>query len=325
MRHLAILALGLVACGTPGPVAPAEAPSPPSVVPEATAAAAPLPTPFRRPGIEPLPSGVYYGLHTYRPCIHIDDVDDSAPICTPPTHVVIAGVHPAAKEAERAARKADALDLAPGYPFVVHTDDLGIEPPGIAVVVGQHRSASDAEAWRAAFDGHLTTTVVALPDPETAFSRRDATDAVTMLVARIEGHEGEGAVTVYGSVMVEGHDGKLHARVPTHTEERGVFHDEPQTQPICELAPGTVVEARERDVSYYDWFPVTCSDGEHAKGWVRWKDTTLGTVVLRVDDHHEVIRLVRAECDSPLFETRRYEHPSEKPLLALATGGGCGS
>ncbi|MFO0679089.1 MAG: hypothetical protein U0169_21360 [Polyangiaceae bacterium] len=118
--------------------APANTPA------EVTAAAVPVPQASERPELV-LPAGLYFrsGHFEMAACTG----------CKAPKVVATAGIFANAKEAENAVKTLAEGALPVGYPWVVHTDELGLADPsmrGIAVVTGLFASYEDANAWRAA-------------------------------------------------------------------------------------------------------------------------------------------------------------------------------
>lgn len=111
----------------------------------ATGAAAPeRPAPLPDPGIDAvLPAGVYW--HPYSPC----DLRRAPKHCIDPSHAVIDGTY----DVEAARERLPTLSregLAPGYPLVVHTDELGISEghPGVVLVWGLFASEAAARRWQ---------------------------------------------------------------------------------------------------------------------------------------------------------------------------------
>lgn len=105
---------------------------------------APLPHASERAELV-LPAGLYFrsGHYEKRACA----------ACKEPKVVATAGVFANAKEAENALRALAEGSLPLGYPWVVHTDELGLADAthrGIAVVTGLFASYEDANAWRTA-------------------------------------------------------------------------------------------------------------------------------------------------------------------------------
>ncbi len=107
-----------------------------------------------------LPAGLYFrsGHHEKRACAG----------CKEPNVVATAGIFANAKEAENAVKSLAEGALPVGYPWVVHTDELGLADPsmrGIAVVTGLFASYEDANAWRTANAlGTATARLTALAD-----------------------------------------------------------------------------------------------------------------------------------------------------------------
>lgn len=270
---------------------------------------------------EPLPAGIYYRHHSYQPCNYLDGVSETDGICTTPTHLLVAVFHADAAAAEVMARRADMLDLTPGYPFVAHRDELGVvgDAHGIAVVVGQFASREGAQGWQAVLDGQLPTQIVSLASSDEAFADLPQGQP-TRVAARIVSVS---EVSAFASVAPAESGVSLP---PNHDEEKGHSADEPLTPQVCTFARGAVVVAdyEQLQLGFYEWMPVRCPNGREA--WVHWLDTTLGVSVRRVGDAYQVIRLLGAECDSPWFETWPFSsvEPTPPKIAQAPRGGGCG-
>lgn len=326
MRSIAVTLLLLAAACTPrvGAGVPHRAQASPPSAPDSAPTAEP-PAPSPRPpkyGNTPgalLPAGVYRHTHTYAPCGYVDDGSEESPLCVAPTHAVIAGIAASVGQAEALARAADELDLEPGYPFVVHTDELGImNTPGIVVVLGQFAQHDDAKAFEGVLGAAIATEILTLPTPDEAHAARPNQEP-GVHAARVVG---AAAVPVFGGVKEEDGDTMFP---PTHDGVRkGVTSEQIFSEQICTLEPGAVISAPYKQSMFgvYQWFPATCKDG--SSGWIRWHNTTRDRTVIRVGDHHEVIQLVGAECDSPTFATHRLDAHAPPTVALSARGGGCG-
>jgi hypothetical protein len=273
---------------------------------------------------DPLPAGIYFRrLSSYTPCHHVDD-GEARGLCTDPTHAVIASeIASTSLDARRVASRVATLPLSPGYPVVTHSDEVGIagERRGIVFVLGLFANEAAATALRQRLGAG--SEVVRLLDDEQAQARAERFAAGADHGPQATRLRSGAGVTVYRGVMqppLDDDDGELELPPDGGEPDRHL-----PLQPLCTLPAGSPVLARPQRWSfgYYSWLPVTCDDGR--PGWVRWSETMMHTTVTRVpgEDRFEIIRLVGAECDSPIFEIHAYT-PERGPgrLIAGNVGGG---
>jgi hypothetical protein len=303
MRHIWTLAFA-VACSTP-PSSRPVAPAPPAAE---TAHGAADPTriaPERAAGLYWLP---------YMTCDR----------CDPPAAIVAYVVGDAV--AARAIMKAFEGKLDLGFPFAVHTDEIAIAPPGIAVVIGTHGSharAVDALAPLAAvhgvrpavydletdiynhadkFGGTRRVTVVDRGGPVPAWSK-DALDAAR---AALDASDDPDAHHTLES-MHRWVQAQLHAQ-----------------KPACTVQPGELFVVEETEIDWYEMAPVRCN-GKLA--YIEWTRSLLGhAVIVHAENGYRLYQVVGAECDSPIIEDWRYDaggRHKEEPAPRVASAGGC--
>ena len=136
---MAALATVFIACGGATdtgrpPVAPRVEAAQSHLVPPG--APAPIPVPAT-PALAPLPAGLYFGGRDYAP---------ACAACEDAKYAVLLGVFHDIDRALAAATRAPRTAL--GYPFLAHTDELGLadEPRrGVAVVLGFYRAQPPAQ------------------------------------------------------------------------------------------------------------------------------------------------------------------------------------
>jgi hypothetical protein len=288
----------------------AVAPVQPAVAP--TVAAKPAEPPPMRPEVA---AGLYW--EPYATCYD----------CDRPTAVVAYVV----SDAREASAIVDALHgkLAFGLPYVVHTDDLGIAPRGIAVVIGNYgdRAAATEAATaapviarhHAAVHGITTAddrgpshdppshvTVVDRGAPVPAWSKRDV-DRATAALDKTE-------------------DPAAHATL--QAQHAWVQRELANLPPLCVVKPGEMFVVQESELRYYEFAPVRCG-GQLA--YIPWTKSLLGHAVIVPDrargTGYQLIQVVGAECDSPVEGTWRYDHQgrhddSDGGLVAVGSCGG---
>ena len=99
--------------------------------------------------------------------------DAAKALCVTPKFVVLEGVYPTPAEADAAIASREILPLAPGYPYVAHTDELGLENEkleGIAVVLAQFETGEETSEWIGATG---VGGIAPLLDAEAAYARID--------------------------------------------------------------------------------------------------------------------------------------------------------
>jgi hypothetical protein len=279
--------------------------SPPPAATNETAAEAP-----ERALPRPQPGGMYFRLHNYRPCQSFPD-ELSGSQCATPTHALISGVYDDIDAVRRVWRAVGALRLAPGYPLLTHSDDLGMadERVGLVVVLGLFVDPDDARAWKGQVDRKVPSETVPLLDNDAAFARLpDSLDRPY-------------ATRVRPGVEVSAFRGSKSDEEPYEVPPGG----EPR-EVACTLPGGSPIIADRQRLSghYYEWMPVTCPDGGAA--WVEWRATLAHGTVFRVGSppHEELFQLVGAECDAPRWQRMPWsEERVGDPLLVDSFGGGC--
>ena len=278
--------------------------SPAGREPAPTAVAGALPVP--KAAARPLPAGLYFRGY------------DTCGDCEMPTHVVLAEVlaTPGAAEAAVAAIPAAATST-PGYPLVVHSDELGVVggDHGIVIVLGLFGSAQAADAWAVAHAPR--SRVLALLDNESDV-------------------EGAKVVRIAAGVPVAAYDRRAVERVDASLEERTWSTRAEWTaalragvealEPACMLAPGAI-QLWEPDVNFthwYAWAPVQCGDVE---AYVAWANTSLTTTVIPLaDGSHEIVQVAGAECDTPILARWPWSPGGKStgdPSHPLLAQGGC--
>jgi hypothetical protein len=289
-----LLFVALAACGSPPPpVAPAppvpvDAPTVTGVAPEDTA-------------------GLYW--LPYATCAD----------CTAP-QAVVAYVTPD----ERAARTIRAaLDgkLGLGLPYVVHTDELGVAPRGIAIVVGAFASRDAAERAAATSPvlaaAHASAIAI---DPHA--QPPEAPRHVTVV-------DRGGPVQAWSKADVDAAKAALDATSdPEAHKTLAAMHDwvlrQLATRPAaCSVLPGDLFVVEDGDLDWYELAPVHCG-GQLA--YISWTQSLLGhAVIVRKDGAQTLTQVVGAECDTPILRTWRYDaegrHDDVTPPVQLARGG----
>lgn len=241
------------------------------------------------PNLRVLPAGIFFRSHTYRPCAHVDEREQTASgLCTEPMAAVVSGVFAKPRDAERALANSRASKLSPGYPFAAHSDELGIADPareGVAVILGLFETAREADRWLAQHPIAGAERVLLL-DAEGAFARYDQSPQRLAVVI-----DADGPVPAYAARHFEWREDR---------EPEGVVAGE--TVPLCHLEPGSVfvAHAEELQTTWYDFAPVRCN-GELA--FVEWTRTRVSaTVWQRADGSAELLQIVEVSCDRPTFE-----------------------
>ncbi len=298
-------------CGGAGAPAPASE-STPAPAPEAAARAAEAAT-AAPAGV--LPAGLYFRDHVYKSIC-----ED----CAAPTAAAVAGVYGDAAAAQAAVARVAAMRLAPGYPLVLHSDDLGFTSAkvrGVAVILGLFRTTAEARGWLTSANPPGGSRVLALLDADAAFARLDAqrgdtAGIETPRIVRIDA--GPPAPAWSRRELDAWHD----------AENSGEPPDPYAAEPACTIAPGTIFLLDREEMWRYDpeHLPVTCPGGEPAL--VR-KDRTLldAAIIARPDGTAELHQVMSVTCDHPDIQTWTY-HPTRgrtrtPPGPRLAARGGC--
>jgi hypothetical protein len=256
----------------------------------------------------PLPAGIYWQHFTYKPCASLDDEGNDGGLCVPPRVATHAGIFDTADVAALQ-RSLDALEadaatrvgrFAPGYPFVAHADELGIERDGVVLVTGLFESRAAADGWQAAKETSFASEPVL--DAEAAFARLDRPGDVGAYGPRFF------ATRVRPGSPVPAFD-KATVRPPEQPFEHGDGavrrNTDKKDEPRCMIDGGTVTVFPNAEMLWYEWVPVRCGA---TRAYVRWTDTRMGaTIFVRPSFQVEIIQIVGAMCDSPTFELRPFE------------------
>jgi hypothetical protein len=265
----------------------------------ASAARADGPLPAAR-GV-PLPAGV-----SWDPWAH-DACEDA---CGEPSVAVVIGAPTTAPRAvQRAARWRGRLSA--GYPFLLHTDELGATagPGGVVVVAGLFESRAAAASWMGARGGGLR--IVAIRDPRA-----------------------HGTTDIRHVVEIDRREARAYraSEVDAITSGRSAAALR-SLRPLCTLPAGSAFVVRGWPSSQM-WVEARC--GREA-AYVRVADTRFQTVVRRVDGETRISQVVLVECDMATIDTWRWNedegrwtvsghdyfpHPLDGD--AAASGGGCG-
>jgi len=295
-----LVVLALVSCS-----APRTPPSPP------VANVAPAPTRTADGQVRPEATAGLYWL----PYVTCHD-------CQTPV-AIVAYVTPDPASARRIARALDGT-LALGLPYIIHTDELGIAPSGIAIVTGTYSSrsaaATAAATTRLVDDRRATVFELAAdagaPVPEAprhvtvvdrgprvmAWSRTDL-DAVEAAL--------ETTTDPDASSSMEAQRAWIRRKLREHA-------------PACTVQPGDLFVVEERELEWYAFAPVRCGT---TLAYIDWTSSLLGHAVVVPDGTgHRLFQIVGAECDSPIIESWSYDAsgrrraPESDGLVASSSG-----
>lgn len=268
-----------------------------------TGTAARTPTP-----VAPLPAGTYFRGY------------DTCGGCTTPTHVVLAAIVQTPQAAHDVIAALPTKSLSPGYPLVVHTDEIGLVDPqrGIAIVVGLFGDAEAADAWAAELG--VRTTVLPLLAADQWSPRASGNTRVVRVAVP--------TANAYERRAVERIEAELQDRQWNTLEEadRALRERVLALVPACTLALGSLQLWTSNDdhrIPWYQWAPVHCADRE---AYVAWRDTWLDSSIVQASPGvHEVVQVTGAECDSPILRgwswTAQGKSTAEPTKLRIARGG----
>jgi hypothetical protein len=289
------LLAALVACSNPPPpVAPTQ---------PTQAVAAPAPS-----GVQPEDTAGLYWV-PYATCADCIAPQAIAAYITPDERVA------------RAIRTALDGKLALGLPFVVSTDELGIAPRGIAVVIGAFgatESAGRAAIASPVVEGvHAQTFAI---DPKAQPS--EAPRHVTVV-------DRGGPVQAWSKADVDAAKAALDATTdPDAHKTLAAMHawvlQWLASRPAaCSVLPGELFVVEDDELDWYELAPVHCG-GKLA--YIDWTQSLLGhAVIVRKPGAQTLTQVVGAECDTPILRTWRYDaegrHQDVTPPLQLAQGG----
>jgi hypothetical protein len=197
---------------------------------------------------------------------------------------------------------AGALD--PGYPLVVHTDELGLVDPGlegIVLVVSLQESLEKAEAWLAGRD--VEARIEPLLDEEGYWKRLGLLDdsqsdelsgLPRFMVVQVDAGD---PTPAFARDRVDGVMEGMGDRCKAED-----LHDVPPWPELCQVRGGAVFLMDVRQYQrghWYHWAPVTC---EGADAYVSWRATRLGTVILPSGPAaYRMIQVGGASCDMPCY------------------------
>jgi hypothetical protein len=307
-----LLAAAVAACGAPPRPAPAG---------ETLAGTVPRCSAEPAPGAERvLPAGLYFRSGSY--------VSGRCPDCPRPTHAALVGVHALPGDAERAARAVPPEALPPGYPWAVHTDDLGLADDrrrGLAVVAGLFASLADADAWLAA--ASCLRGLVRLAPLLEAAPEEGPADPPARRVAVVQVGPA-GPVPAYAPADLD----RLEEAVP----DTGGDADElrrvaaRRLAPVCHVPGGALFTFFHGEHGYADevyryrrqWAPVRCA-GRLA--YVPWTATLLESLVTREPDgSYRLHQVISVECDRATWDEWPYDARGRRGRgRAFAARGGC--
>lgn len=241
--------------------------------------------------------------------------------CNTPTHVLLAALVDTPAAAESVVAALPETSRRPGYPMVLHTDELGLadERSGIAIVVGLFDDAEAANAW-AVHDGGRATVVPLLDDDKWWSVPHGSARVVRVAVPMAKAYDRRAV----DRLETELQDREWRTLEEAHTglRERVLALD-----PVCTLAQGSIQLWTPNDAEptpWYQWVPVRCGD---VLAYVAWRDTWLDSSVVTTEgDVYEVVQVAGAECDSPVL--RRWSFTSagkstDEPRRPLVARGNC--
>lgn len=232
-----------------------------------------------------------------------------------PAYAVLAGIYPSPElAAPMIAQLRQRADLAPGYPMVVHTDELGLEAPdeGVAVVVAMLAGEQAAQSWVEGND-RKGWPIKALLTAEEARERASHHDARRVVVrvspdAPALGHD-PALITAAEEAMWEGAGADpLEVRPPTR----------------CIIPPDALFVVAQEDLyrGDYRWVSVTCEDGQPAA--VAAQETLLHTLFLPgPQGAYERVQVSGVACDSPSFRRVAVSATGEVREVAMRLASGC--
>lgn len=236
------------------------------------------------------------------PTTHFVACDD----CGRAGYAWIDGVYKTPREALKAARKMQGV--APGYPMLAHSTELGIQRVrGTVVVLGLFESRADANAWR---------------------SRKGSGRVVEL------GHWPEDTVSEYQYRFSQLVRVEAAAGAPVY-KESDIDYKTPRSrlEPLCTLPHDSVYLLRPDDyMMSAQWVPARCPGGK--SGYVYKTDTALDTAVVpQKDGTVKLYQITFVECDMASIDEWLWEPRTgrRKPIKGWAydvegnASGGCGA
>lgn len=247
-----------------------------------------------------LPAGLY-GQWPYESAV--------CEYCEAPRHALLWAVHadPEAARADVENLTQKDLDLQPGYPLVVHTDELGITPDGydgIAVVLGLFATRDDAEASRDDLGlGAQRLSVIDVPGLDEMRDFRGEHDIKR--VARVHRDATAWRVTDVERLMQD-KPGIAYAPSPK------LLTIEPAD---CEVSTGRlIVTPQFVDKWGYRFVETTCDDEPVV---IRVADTLLRAVVIYELSEKQWVskQVLGVECDQPVVGQRAWPDGEDTAVL----------
>lgn len=210
---------------------------------------------------------------------------------------VVLGIFADGKAAQARIRELPAGVLTPGYPWALHTDELGPvapHPDGIAVVAGLFASAETATHWLAGAGAALHgATVLTLADDHQALAAVPAGGG-----SRVVQLDAAGPVNAYrqtDAVALLSHDWQGDRLPPK------IVHRMAELAPACTVGADDIFVSKQSsepaELNTLWWEPVTCGDGTTA--YVLREQTRVASVVWRDRSGGYRLSQVRyVECDT---------------------------
>ncbi len=269
-----------------------------------------------------LPAGLYFRDGHYE--------GDACRDCAEPRWAVARGPFATVDETTRALNQVRLESMPPGYPWVVHTDDL--EPQvaseeGLLVVLGLFAEEGPARALAIQDDASL------------AFTLSARGDALERLHARLGDRSRPNIIQVDDGTFAPAYDPDEvddlvieldmmnHASFEDYMNRRDDATD--RLLPSCEVAANSVhlfVGNQETARHQGSFAPVHCPNGE--LGYVRWTRTRALSVVRRFENGvYRIVQSILVECDVPHFDEWLYRRdgraalPERAPRLVTPTAG----
>ena len=239
---------------------------------------------------EPTPAGVYFW----------DYGDAVCEGCPEPAVAVAAGVFATPAAAERAVRRWERRRLAPGYPLVAHTEELGVsKPSGIAVILGLFAAEKDAREWMSRRWKGLR--LLTLGDPH-ELGHQDSWEPLR--VVRMDRRKAQ----AYKQSEVDQIYQTLGAA------RKGVEALR-KLKPICEIPAGKIFVTRNPYAADL-WAPVTCGK---TPAYVPITATLFRAVIRKQKNEIRLHQIVDVECDMPYIDSWLYDPAKGRSPLPKAT------
>jgi hypothetical protein len=243
--------------------------------------------------------------------------------CQPPT-ALVAYITPDESTARTIAAAMQGK-LRLGLPYMVHTDEIGASPRGVAIVTGSFDKREHAEQAAAG------STAIAGVSPSVIAIDKDHWSEAPRHVTVID----RGAPTPAWSAdnlravetaMSESSDPDVQNTL--QSQRRWMQRELAKRTPACTVAPGDLFVVEDAELEWYSFAPVRCGA---SLAYVPWTRSLLGhaVIVMGTSGRHELHQIVGAECDNPIIEswdydaTGRHERRRESAGDPLLASGGC--